>query len=104
DFVMGTMVVRDEGGANLAPVAQVMRQVPDGGFELATADVGLTCEQQQYLQLLDVSGDGRPELICPDGTNYPDGVYDTLPLPWNDRTAQFPVNAPEGSDAVLADF
>jgi hypothetical protein len=93
DFVM----------TQLGGIADLMRQLPGGGFVRRTGDVRMLCRPWQYAQLLDVTGDGRLDLVCPDREVYPHRIWNTLPVPWQDVTDRIPP-VDTVADSVLADF
>ena len=40
------------------------------------------CKRFHYAQLVDVNGDGRLDLLCPDEQTFPQKIYDTSTFPW----------------------
>lgn len=90
----------------------LMRQREGGGFSDENDATGFGCPPGQYVQLLDVTGDGRLELICPNGqsTEYPFRIWEPLPDRWRlvqgesgEGTQIMPSFTPV-ADSVIADF
>jgi hypothetical protein len=91
------IVITQFGGA-----AKLFTQTATG-FSEDSASVGLLCLRFQYGHLYDVDENGRLDFLCPDDAVFPQKIYDTLPLPWNDITSLFPTIT-QVSDSVIADF
>ena len=74
-------------------IAKLYRQSPPGFFTETTSDAKLLCKRFHYGQLIDVTGDGRVDLLCSDEELFPQKIYNTLPFPWKkvfDNTAPAP--------------
>ncbi len=64
-------------------VAQLFHQNSNGTFtQIDNSAVNLHCKRFQYAQLMDVNGDGRLDVLCPDEPNFPQKIYDTRNFPW----------------------
>ena len=81
----------------------LMRQLPEGGFVQENASTGLVCRPGQYAQLLDVTGDGRLDVICPERLLFPHRIWDTLPSRWTllQNVMEQIESVP---DTIIADF
>ena len=90
-------------------IAKLYRQGPLGHFTETTGASSLLCVRFHYGQLLDVTNDGRLDLLCSDERLFPQKIYDTVPMPWRKlydsaRPAAFLPVVPKTADSVLADF
>jgi hypothetical protein len=90
-------------------IAKLYRQGPPGSFTETTGDAKLLCKRFHYGQLIDVTSDGRLDLLCADERRFPQRIYDTMPFPWkkvydNASPARYLPAVSTTSDSVLADF
>jgi len=74
-------------------------------FSDTTSQVGMSskCHHDNYAQLIDITDDGRPELICGTVASYPEKVFDTTTSVFQDLTSLVSLDylVP---DVALADF
>ena len=95
--------------AQYGGVAKLFHQNSDGTFTELSAAAHLLCLRFHYAQLIDVNGDGRLDVLCPDEATFPQKIYDTSSYPWKkifDATkpaAFFPV-VKNVVDSTVADF
>jgi hypothetical protein len=95
--------------AQYGGVAKLFHQNPDGTFTEVSAAAHLLCLRFHYAQLIDVNGDGRLDVLCPDEATFPQKIYDTSTFPWKkiyDATkpaAYMPV-VQNVVDSAVADF
>jgi ASPIC and UnbV/FG-GAP-like repeat len=104
------VIMTQYGGA-----AKLFRQNPGGtplnggSFTEVSASAKLLCLRFHYAQLIDVNGDGRVDVMCPDEINFPQKIYSTTTFPWTklyDSTAPaafFPLTI-DVADSAVADF
>ncbi|MEE9491835.1 MAG: Calx-beta domain-containing protein [Gammaproteobacteria bacterium] len=72
-------------------------------FTLETS-AGYSCDRRaNYAQLFDLNNNGSLDLICASEGTFPQEVYDTASLPFQDISANFPT-ASQVNDTVVADF
>lgn len=74
-----------------------------GAFTWVNAASGVNCQNSQYGQLIDLTGDGRQELICADQIEWPNKIYDTSTYPFTDVTSLLPVVG-SVNDTAIGDF
>ena len=80
-----------------------------GSFTEVSTAAKLLCIRFHYAQLIDVNGDGRVDVMCPDEVNFPQKIYSTTTFPWTklyDSTAPaafFPLTL-NVADSAVADF
>jgi hypothetical protein len=90
--------------AATANYSQIYRQ-GSTKFSNTTSAVGISkqCNHNMYAQLMDITDDGRPELLCGAVATYPEKVYDTSSSVFRDLTSVVGQNhlVP---DVALADF
>jgi hypothetical protein len=92
-----------------AGVAKLFHQNKDGTFTESSSAAKLLCVRFHYVQLVDVNGDGRLDVLCPDEQTFPQKIYDTSTFPWkklfdaDNPTAFFPV-VRNVVDSAIADF
>ena len=89
--------------------AKLYRQTPPGFFKETTLDAKLLCIRFHYAQLIDVTNDGRVDLMCSDQDLFPQKIYNTEPMPWSKvfdatKPAAFLKPVPKGVDSAVADF
>ncbi len=90
-------------------IAKLFRQDLDGGFTEVTSTAKLVCNRFHYAHLIDVTNDGRLDLLCPAETKFPQKIYDTRGMPWTklfdsvSPNGTFPIVA-QVADSVVADF
>ena len=95
--------------AQYGGVAKLFHQNSDGTFTESSAAAKLLCLRFHYAQLIDVNGDGRLDVLCPDEAIFPQKIYDNSSFPWKkilDSTkpaAFFPV-VYNVVDSAIADF
>jgi hypothetical protein len=95
--------------AQYAGGAKLFHQNSDGTFtELSTA-ANLHCKRFHYAQLVDVTGDGRLDVLCPDEATFPQKIYDTSSFPWKklfdaSKPAAFMPIVHNVADSAIADF
>ena len=95
--------------AQYGGVAKLFHQNTDGTFKESSASAKLLCIRFHYAQLVDVNGDGRLDVLCPDEQTFPQKVYDTSRFPWKklfDATAPSSLFPPVHNvvDSAIADF
>ena len=95
--------------AQYGGVAKLFHQNNDGTFTEVSAQAHLLCLRFHYAQLIDVNGDGRLDVVCPDEATFPQKIYDTKAYPWTkifdaaSPAAFFPV-VHNVVDSAVADF
>ena len=95
--------------AQYGGVAKLFHQNKDGTFTESSSAAKLLCLRFHYAQLVDVNGDGRLDVLCPDEATFPQKIYDTSSFPWKKifdaakPAAFFPVVA-HVVDSAIADF
>lgn len=89
--------------AQYGHIGEVLEQTASSTFVNATAANGFNCFKYQYGQLIDLTNDGLPELLCSGETTFPLKAYDTTTRPYTDVTSRIPSVA-QVTDAVMADF
>jgi len=95
--------------AQYGGVAKLFHQNKDGTFTESSAAAHLLCSRFHYAQLVDVNGDGRLDVLCPDEQTFPQKIYDTSTFPWKklfdaaSPAAFFPV-VHNVVDSAIADF
>ena len=67
------------------------------------------CKRFHYAQLVDVTGDGRLDVLCPDEATFPQKIYDTSSFPWKklydaSKPAAFMPLIHNVADSAVADF
>lgn len=106
----------DSNKDGLLDVLQLNEKRPDGraptalfrqtatGFKDVTASVGLNInESSEFAQIADIAGSPNLDLLIHSRSQYPQKVYDTTTVPFNNLTNFFPASK-YVSDAVIADF
>jgi hypothetical protein len=92
-----------------AGVAKLFKNNGDGTFTDTTSTAKLLCQRFHYAQLIDVTGDGKLDFMCPDEVNFPQKIYDPSVTPWkklydsSSPAAFFPLIA-NVTDSAVADF
>jgi hypothetical protein len=95
--------------AQYGGVAKLFHQNTGGTFTESSAAAHLLCLRFHYAQLIDVNGDGRLDVLCPDEATFPQKIYDTSTYPWtklfdaSNPAAFFPV-VKSVVDSAIADF
>ena len=95
--------------AQYAGAAKLFHQNPDHTFTELSSSAKLLCLRFHYVQLIDVNGDGRLDVLCSDEQTFPQKIYDTSNFPWKkifDSATPapfFPV-VPGVVDSAVADF
>jgi len=95
--------------AQYAGAAKLFHQNNDGTFTEVSAAAKLLCLRFHYAQLIDVNGDGRLDVLCPDEATFPQKIYDTSTFPWKkifdaaSPAAFFPV-VKNVVDSAVSDF
>ena len=90
-------------------IAKLFKNNGDGTFTDTTSSAKLLCQRFHYAQLIDVTGDGKLDFMCPDEVNFPQKIYDPSVMPWKklyDSSAPaafFPLIA-NVADSAVADF
>jgi len=75
-----------------------------GDFDSVTrSSLGVSCRNDNYGQFSDLNNDGRMELICGREGVFPENIYDTSTIPFNNITSSFPTQGLT-VDSVIADF
>ena len=95
--------------AQYGGVAKLFHQNKDGTFTEVSAAAKLLCVRFHYAQLVDVNGDGRLDVLCPDETIFPQKIYDTSTFPWKKifdsaKPASFLPVVNNVVDSAIADF
>jgi hypothetical protein len=90
-------------------IAKLYRQGPVGYFTETTSEAKLLCIRFHYAHLLDVTNDGRVDLMCSDQKLFPQKIYDTEPLPWRkvfdaSKPPAWLKPVPKAVDSAIADF
>jgi len=90
--------------AATANYSQIYRQ-GSTKFSNTTSAVGMgnKCNHNVFTQLMDITDDGRPELICGAVATYPEKIYDTSSSVFRDLTSLVDQD-PLVPDVALADF
>ncbi len=68
--------------AQYGGVAKLFHQNANGTFTELSSSAKLLCIRFHYAQLVDVNGDGRLDVLCPDEQSFPQKIYDTSKFPW----------------------
>ena len=95
--------------ANYDGPAELFHQNANGTFTESHAAAKLLCLRFYYVQLIDVTGDGRLDVLCSDETQFPQKIYDTSKFPWkklydNAAPASFFPIVTGAVDSAVADF
>ncbi len=95
--------------AQYGGVAKLFHQNKDGTFTEMSAAAKLLCIRFHYAQLVDVNGDGRLDVLCPDEATFPQKIYDTSSFPWKKiydsaKPAAFLPVVQHVVDSAIADF
>jgi hypothetical protein len=95
--------------AQYGGVAKLFHQNKDGTFTELSAAAKLLCIRFHYAQLVDVNGDGRLDVLCPDEQTFPQKIYDTSSFPWKKifdsaKPAAFLPVVHSVVDSAIADF
>ncbi len=95
--------------AQYGGVAKLFHQNKDGTFTELSASAKLLCIRFHYAQLVDVNGDGRLDVLCPDEQTFPQKIYDTSSFPWKKifdsaKPAAFLPVVHSVVDSAIADF
>jgi hypothetical protein len=95
--------------AQYGGVAKLFHQNKDGTFTEESAKAKLLCVRFHYAQLVDVNGDGRLDVLCPDEQSFPQKIYDTSTFPWKKiydsaNPASFLPLVHNVVDSAIADF
>lgn len=81
---------------------KIFRQ--DAGTWVPTKpQTGISCQNAQYGQLVDIDADGTLDLICDNQSLWPNRVYNTTTIPFTDITAQVPLQEAV-NDTAIGDF
>jgi ASPIC and UnbV/FG-GAP-like repeat len=103
DHLLDVLLAQYDGSAKL------FHNNGDGTFTDTTSVAKVLCLRFHYAQLVDVTGDGRLDVLCPDEQTFPQKIYDTSTLPWKKifdaaaPAAFFPV-VHNVVDSAIADF
>jgi hypothetical protein len=95
--------------ANHGGIARLFRQDRPGHFTDQTTVVNFVCLRTHYGHLIDVTGDGLLDYMCPKIEQFPLRIYDTGPFVWRklfdnaNPNSLFPL-VPAVVDSTLADF
>jgi len=95
--------------AQYGGVAKLFHQNSNGTFTEVSAAAHLLCLRFHYAQLIDVNGDGRLDVLCPDEATFPQKIYNTSTFPWKkifdaaSPAAYMPV-VKNAVDSAIADF
>jgi hypothetical protein len=95
--------------AQYGGVAKLFHQNGDGTFTELSNAANLHCKRFHYAQLVDVNGDGRLDVLCPDEATFPQKIYDTRTFPWkklydSSQPAAFLPLVHNVADSAIADF
>jgi len=95
--------------AQYGGVAKLFHQNKDSTFTELSGAAKLLCIRFHYAQLVDVNGDGRLDVLCPDETTFPQKIYDTSSFPWKKifdsaKPAAFLPVVNHVVDSAIADF
>ncbi len=98
----------NDGSLDIAAMAAGYAQILRRGttsFSNTTSSVGMSnkCLHDNFAQLLDITDDGRPELLCGAVATFPEKVFDTSTSVFRDLTAMIGQDALV-PDVALADF
>jgi hypothetical protein len=90
-------------------IAKLYQQRPPGFFTETTGEAKLLCIRFHYAQLIDVTNDGRVDLMCSDQDLFPQKIYNTEPMPWSKvfdsaKPVAYLKPVPKGVDSAIADF
>jgi hypothetical protein len=90
-------------------IAKLYHQGPVGFFTETTTEAKLLCIRFHYAQLIDVTNDGRVDLMCSDQDLFPQKIYDTEPMPWRKafdatKPPAWLKPVPKSVDSAIADF
>jgi len=88
----------------LAPWNFARYQTPTGTFS-SSINTGHECGAANinYMQMLDITGDGTLEFLCVERGVFPNLAYDTSTLPFTDVTAQLPSSG-NVNGSIIGDF
>lgn len=89
--------------AQYGHIGEVLEQTNSSVFVNTTVANRFNCFKYQYGQLIDLTNDGLPELLCSGEATFPLKAYDTTTRPYTDVTARIPP-VDQVADAVMADF
>ena len=95
--------------AQYGGVAKLFHQNNDATFTEVSSSAKLLCLRFHYAQLVDVNGDGRLDVLCPDEQTFPQKIYDTSSFPWKKifdsaKPAAFLPVVQHVVDSAIADF
>ncbi len=95
--------------AQYGGVAKLFHQNSDHTFTEVTSAANLHCKRFHYAQMVDVTGDGRLDVLCPDEATFPQKIYDTKTFPWkkiydSEHPAAFLPLVHNVADSAIADF
>ena len=95
--------------AQYAGAAKLFHQNSDHTFTELSSAANLHCKRFHYAQLVDVNGDGRLDVLCPDEATFPQKIYDTATFPWkkiydSSQPAAFLPLIHNVADSAIADF
>lgn len=82
---------------------EVLQQQTSGLFTNVTATNQFNCLKYHYGQLIDLTGDGRLDLLCSGEDYFPTAAYNTAVQPYSDISARIP-RVDKVADTVMADL
>lgn len=82
---------------------EIEQQGASGLFTNVTKTNKFNCFKYHYGQLIDLTGDGRMELLCSGEGTYPSAAYNTRTTPYTNVTNRLPA-VDKVADAIMADL
>ena len=84
-------------------VGEVMQQQPSGLFTNVTKVNNFKCFKYHYGQLIDLTGEGRLDLLCSGEDIFPIAAYNTAVQPYTNITTRIP-SVDKVADTIMADL
>jgi hypothetical protein len=89
--------------AQFAGPPALMHQRKDGTFVQTNKAANFACSPNEHMQLMDLNGNGKLDVVCPTLDLFPYRVYNPVPMPWQLLKNAMP-QIPLVADDIIGDF